>query len=173
MKPPARRRTPGGSGGFLSFGTLIQYDNYDAGGASLFAGSVHSDNYWRAPSAISGILTNATIYLAKVGSPTGNLTVVVKTDAGVLIDTSTAIDVSTLTGTAAPYGVTFAGGKVLDQGVFYRYHYIYTGGDGSNYVLMSVNDINDQAGYSMVDVGANDSLPADMILNATFTASIP
>jgi len=98
--------------------------------------------------ATAGQLVRAQFYLRKVGSPTGNATVKLYAHSGTFGTSSvptgatlvaaTVLDVSTLTGSLADVDFYFEAAEFYDMlgSTNYTIAIEYTGGDGSNYVVV-------------------------------------
>ena len=96
-----------------------------------------------------GAIGKATFFLKKFGAPTGNVYAVLYahtgtfhtngTPTGAALATSNAVDVSTLTTSFALQDFTFASPYTTTPGTHYFVTVQYTGGDGSNYLVVGVN----------------------------------
>ena len=91
-------------------------------------------------------ISKATFYLKKTGSPTGNAVAKLYahtgtygtngTPTGAALATSDNFDVSTLSGSMALVDFSFSTPYTLANGTYYVITIEYSGGDGSNYVVV-------------------------------------
>ena len=84
--------------------------------------------------------------LRKIGSPTGNLTYVVRDATDSVVGTSGTLDVSTLTGSFADYELSFSSPVTL--GVDYHVAIEYNGGGVSDYLAIELKNETSETGYS-------------------------
>ena len=91
------------------------------------------------------------LYMRKVGSPTGNITVELRTSGDVNMDTAT-LDASNLSA-HSPYFVEFDwdDDDALSDATTYKININYAGGDADNYIQIWYDTVNSKFPYRVLD----------------------